>query len=290
MGDIASNARPLSMQSGEVPWRGILGKTHKALSRSRFGVAAALRIRNQSEMILQWYLGEGDKRELNGEQQLIRLIAPVSRNFIDVGANVGEWSELFLQAGGAEKHGILIEPSRSASAVLERTFAGDARVGIIRAAVSDSEGEAVFHEEKQAGETSSLLSSFSSAGAEAVRVRVTTIDREVAGAGWDFVDVLKIDAEGFDFHVIRGAQRLFRERAIGILQFEYNAPWAQAGSTLASALAFLEGYGYRIFLVRSTGLHPFNYARWGEFYRCTNFVAVSPERLSLVGPLLRAEV
>jgi FkbM family methyltransferase len=290
MRDIASNTRPFSLRPGETPWRGILGKTHKALSRSRFGVAVALRIRNQSEMVLQWYLGEGDKRELNGEQRLIELIAPASRNFIDVGANVGEWSELFLRAGGAEKRGILIEPSRSASAILERTFAGDARLGIIRAAVSDTEGEAVFHEEGQAGETSSLLSSFSSAGAEAVCVRVTTVDREVADAGWDFVDVLKIDAEGYDLHVIRGAQRLISDRAVGILQFEYNAPWAPAGSTLASAFAFLEGYEYRIFLVRSTGLHPFNYARWGEFYRCTNFVAVSPQRLSLVGPLVREEV
>ncbi len=289
MRDMATNPRPLSLQPGEIPWRGILGKTHKALSRSRFGVAVALRIRNQSEMVLQWYLGEGDKREVNGEQRLIELIAPASRNFIDVGANVGEWSELFLRAGGEEKRGILIEPSRSARAILEKTLAGE-DVRIIHAAASDSEGEAVFHEEEQAGGTSSLLGSFSFAGAESVRVRVTTVDQEAASAGWDFVDVLKIDTEGYDFHVIRGAQRLFSERAIGILQFEYNAPWAQVGSTLASALAFLEGYGYRIFLLRSTGLHPFNYARWGEFYRCTNFVAVSPQRLSLVGPLIRAEV
>src|SRR5664279_640808 len=110
---------------------GILGEMHKTLSRSRFAVATALKMRNQSEMILQWYLCEDNKRELNGEKQLIELIAPVSRTFIDVGANVGDWTRLFLQAGGSEKRGILIEPSRSACAKLEKLFRENRSVQLI---------------------------------------------------------------------------------------------------------------------------------------------------------------
>jgi len=253
-------------------------------------VAIALKMRNQSEMILARYLGQDNRRELNGEKQLIDLIAPASHSFIDVGANVGDWTELFLRAGDGKQRGILIEPSRSAYAKLEGLFCGNAMIQLIHAAASDEEGEAVFHEEAEAGETSSLLPSWSFSATEAVRVQVTTVDQEVARAGWNGVDVLKIDAEGYDLHVIRGARHLLSEKAIGILQFEYNDPWANAGSTLAAAIALLEGCGYKVFLLRTTGLHPLNYKRWGEFYRCTNFVAVSPQKLSVVSSLLNSEI
>jgi FkbM family methyltransferase len=271
-------------------WRYFLGRTHVALGRSKTAVAIALKLRNQSEMILGRFLGEGDRRELNGEKNLIELLGPCSRTFVDVGAHVGDWAELFLHTGGERKLGILIEPSQSSYSKLKKTFSSKREIHVINAAASDEEGEADFHDEEGRGESSSLVGSWSSTESVVTRVHVTTVDREVAKAGWSSVDVLKIDTEGYDFRVIQGAEALLREKAVGIVQFEYNAPWARAGSTLAAATAYLEGYGYRVFLIRTTGLHPLNYAKWGEYYRYSNFVAVSPRMLSLVSPLIRSEL
>jgi len=81
-----------------------------------------------------------------------------------------------------------------------------------------------------------------------------------------------------------------REQLVGIIQFEYNSPWAQAGSTLAATRTFLEDYGYKLFLLRTTRLHPFNYARYGEFYSYSNFIAVSPEKLPIVNSLIGAMI
>ncbi len=271
-------------------WRGMLWNTYGALGRSRLAVAAALKLRNQSEMLLARFLGEDSNVQVNGEHRVLELIAGSVGTFVDVGANVGNWSQVLLEIGGAEKKGLLIEPSRAAFQKLEERFGANRNFQLVRAAMSDAEGEARFFEEKNAGEKSLLLESWCAEDAEGVAVRVTTVDSEVAKTGWECVDLLKIDAEGYDFHVIQGARRLLSRHGIGIVQFEYNAPWALAGNTLAAAIRLFEGYGYKVYLARTTGLHPLNYARWGEFYRCTNFVAVSPRMFSLISPLLQPEI
>jgi FkbM family methyltransferase len=269
-----------------------MGSAQRALSRSRLAVFAARKIRNQAEMVLQWYLGEDQRREFNGEQELIEQLAPGLISFIDVGANVGDWSDLLLRSGQSEKRGILIEPSGSAFARLMTRFRENAQVKIVRAAASDEIGEASFYEESDAGETSSLLDFChpQGLGTTTVRVPITTVDREAKAAGWDSVDMLKIDTEGYDLHVIRGAGELLGRTAIGLLQFEYGSVWAYAGSTLAAAMSFLQDRGYRVFLIRTTGLHPLNYTRWGEYYRMSNYLAVSPRYMPLIKPLIRSEV
>ena len=65
---------------------------------------------------------------------------------------------------------------------------------------------------------------------------MTTIEAELARRGWKGSDYLKIDVEGYDLHALRGAGAMLTERKFGIVQFEYNVPWAEAGSTLTIQL------------------------------------------------------
>lgn len=109
-------------------------------------------------------------------------------------------------------------------------------------------------------------------------------------AGWTSLDMLKIDTEGYDFHVIQGAREHLGRTAIGLVQFEYGGGWAYAGSTLAAALSYFRERQYRVYLIRTTGLHPLNYERWGEYYRTSNYLAVSPLCMQLVSPLVKGEV
>jgi len=239
-------------------------------------------------MVIQAYLSERDHAELNGEKRVIELVAPGAGTFIDVGANVGDWAELFLAADGREKRGLLIEPSASAVARARERFRGRAKIRIIHAAVSDSVGEIEFYEEPDAGQTSSVQRSATRPGAQAHTVRLTTVDQEAAEAGFEFVDMLKVDAEGYDLHVLRGANRLLSERKIGTIQFEYNRPWANSGSTLIAAMNYLKGFGYEVYLLRTGGLQLFDYERYGEFFGYANFIAVSPASLPTLRPLISA--
>ncbi|MGQ9866134.1 MAG: FkbM family methyltransferase [Pseudanabaenaceae cyanobacterium] len=261
-----------------------LGAAHRFLSRQPVVVTLALKLRNQCNRIIQCSLEDTTNSAINGEEKWIRAIAPHCQTFVDVGANVGNWSATFVQAMVTPVRGLLFEPSAAAHRILQQRFADDPGVEIVAAALSDTVGTALFYEEPEAGETSSLVAQHSQKQAQGRWVPVTTLDRAIAERGWERVDFVKIDAEGYDFRVLQGAQQLLQPQKIGSLQFEYNAPWALVGSTLAAALNLLQGFGYQTFLLKSTGLHRFDYTKYGEFFGYANFVAVSPALQSVVEP------
>jgi hypothetical protein len=58
--------------------------------------------------------------------------------------------------------------------------------------------------------------------ARQIEIRCTTIDRFCSDRGINQIDVLKIDAEGFDFDVLKGASSMLAEQAIKFIYFEFN--------------------------------------------------------------------
>jgi hypothetical protein len=102
------------------------------------------------------------------------------------------------------------------------------------------------------------------------------------------IDFLKIDTEGFDLKVLKGgASMLARTRFV---QFEYNSRWVYAGSSLYEAIHFMPELGFSMYLVRSTGLHPFRYEFWRDYFGYSNFFLCRPEDLEIVRPLLRGPI
>lgn len=252
----------------------VITRAYRALGRSTAISGLALRTRNISTALLGHRLTPTDFFiDSNGERWLIEQLAATTTAFADVGANVGDWSAAMLAAAPGAR-GVLFEPSSQAAPRLRQRFAGYPHVHVVEAAVSDRAGRAGFHEEPDAGETSSLLSSNSLATATLREVAVVTVDGELERLGVERVDVLKIDAEGFDLHVMRGAERLLAKQQIGVVQFEYNVPWAAAGSTLGRALQLLSEHGYRTYLLRADGLWTYDYERLGELFVYANFVAL----------------
>ncbi len=129
--------------------------------------------------------------------------------------------------------GVLFEPSRFTFEILKEKLRDHARqLSLVEAAVAEREGVLLFSEEPNAGETSSLLTSAASSGATKYQVKVTTLDIKLENLGFEHVDFLKIDAEGYDFPVLQGASSLLQENRIKALQFEYNSYWASSGNTL----------------------------------------------------------
>ena len=249
----------------------------RKLARYPVAVRAAAAVRNLAQVVVATSLSDGLDPRHNGEHLLMDVYGPRCRVIVDVGANVGDWSATMLARARPDARALLFEPSTSAQRRLRTRFAGDARVDIIEAAVSDRGGTAVFHEEPAAGETSSLLANEALPDARAREVNVTTLDDELARLRVTAVDILKVDAEGFDLHVLRGAERLLAARAIALVQFEYNRPWLFARSTLGEALRLLESHGYVVRLLRRDGLHELDYERVRETFGYANLVAFVPE-------------
>lgn len=252
-------------------------RVQRLLARSPLLVRAAVLVRNQCRCIIKYHLAESPDVNETGEVWLRRAIAPQASYFVDVGANVGDWlGEIASLKAGADFHAAAFEPSSSAFERLARRFDGNPNVTLKNAAAGDASGEAQFFEEYEAGKGSSLVSGFVSTAGFKRTVPVVRLDDEVRALGWERVDFLKIDAEGYDMRVMAGAIELFERQRIGAVQFEYNRAWQLAGDTLYSTMQFLEKAGYQTFVLKRDGLYTLNYALYEEYFEYSNFVALSP--------------
>ena len=92
----------------------LLDALHRRLGRSPLAVGAALKLRNQIAAVIRYSRASGIHAAENGEGWLVAALAPSCRTFVDVGANVGEWTALFLAASGGLAKGLLFEPSPGA--------------------------------------------------------------------------------------------------------------------------------------------------------------------------------
>lgn len=252
----------------------------RRFAQSRRATHAVARLQKHLNGIVAHRLGHDVNPSTNGEHWLLNLIAPECSTFIDVGANVGEWSSAFCERAPAA-HGILIEPSLDAARALRETVLAQrgSSLELLCAAAGAETGTATFYEEPTAGRTSSLHAQASHANAQPRTVDIVTVDSLVEDRGWATLDFLKIDAEGHDYQVLLGARRALRAQKIGVVQFEYNRAWMYAGSSIRSAEEMLASYGYRFFILKGPKLHRFPYERYGDFYHYSNFVGIN-ERLA----------
>lgn len=196
---------------------------------------------------------------------------------------------MFFESAPAGTRGLLVEPSEQAVGILRKRFASHSEIAIMHAAASDQRGEATFYEGPDASEASSLLAGPVHQTSIERAVTLTTLDDEVARLGLERVDFVKIDAEGHDLHVLRGAAGLLSEQRIGAVQFEYHKLWAATGSTLGEASSLLRSVGYELFRVRAAGLDRFEYEPYREYFGYSNYVAVAPTRMAEVEPLIRMD-
>lgn len=191
----------------------------------------------------------------NGESALQRWILRFSEpgeqiHVVDVGANVGRWSESMLAAAseaGRETDLRLhaFEPDSRAFVRLAEALDG-ASASLNRTALSDRQGTSPFHVVAPAAGTNSLYPGPGTTHAAQENVITTTLDSYARQSGVARFALVKIDAEGHDLAVLRGARALLAEHRITVAQFEYNHRWVLARFFLRDAFELLAALGYRV--------------------------------------------
>jgi FkbM family methyltransferase len=259
----------------------LAGLTQRAFGQSRTAVRLAVKIKNQCDMIIGAHMAAGKSLSVNGEEWLASLLAPHARNFVDVGANVGEWSLAFARRMTVEPEGLLFEPSPETAAHLRTVLAreGLEKLEVIERAASERPGQAMFYAEPGFGETSSLFTVANGVSAFVVPVTLTKLDDELSARKITHIDFLKVDAEGNDFNALLGGESYISSRRISVIQFEYNSPWMLAGATLSRAFDFLHAHGYKVRLLKRGMLGELDLRRTGEFFKYSNFIAYCPSKL-----------
>jgi FkbM family methyltransferase len=164
-----------------------------------------------------------------GTERLIRAILCSESVFIDVGANVGYYS--LLAASILTRGRVLaVEPQPGALRLLKMNAEIAAgRIDIYPYALSDSVGRAEFFV-RSSGDTSSLERSDD---AQRVVVEQTTLDELFSSL--DRVDLVKIDVEGFEEQVLRGA-KLLLQRCRPMVYFEVLEQKVEAGVVSLEAI------------------------------------------------------
>ena len=185
----------------------------------------------------------------NGEYWLIKQLINGSAGsgvLFDVGANVGDWSCRALdiaKTANKEFNLIAFEPCSATRDLLQSRLPANASVEVCAMALSSLEGEADFFS-KGAGVGTNSLSAIS--GSVAERVQLTTLDKFMERRNIERVAMLKIDTEGFDLNVLRGAGLALASGRIDLVQFEYNWRWLLNKASLFEVFRLIEDKPYRL--------------------------------------------
>lgn len=181
---------------------------------------------------------------MRGEPELHLVPALCTRTewSIDVGANSGVYAwHLARHSAGV----VAFEPQRSHALFLEQAFGS--RIRVEQVALSDVAGEAVLRvpqETREDGratiETSNPLDHFTCAEYTVPRRRLDSYDLGPVG-------FMKIDVEGHELSVLRGAEAILgRDRPNLIIEAEER----HRPGALASVREFLSTFGYRAHVLR----------------------------------------
>jgi FkbM family methyltransferase len=216
-----------------------------------------------SHLAAAW-LSVGDHE---AELPFVRALLRPEDTFVDVGANIGVYSVIAAVRGARV---LAFEPNASARATLTANLAlnhVEDRVQVLSCALADFSGAARFTTDL---ESSNHLDIDPAARGDVVEVsQLDTLVEPTAR-----VTLIKIDAEGFDEAVLRGARGVLeRERPVLIVE-----TWAGA----KSIRLFLGMLGYELFLYED-GLRPIP----PDFGQDSNLVAIHTSRADWVQERLR---
>lgn len=179
------------------------------------------------------------------------LVRNARLTFLQIGAFDGEGDDdlraLVVEHG---LRGVLVEPQPTAFSRLRQTYRDQPQVTLLQAAIAEREGTRALYCQRG---TASMAASFdrqhlrrhgiADGEIEVQSVACHTVASALRAAGLDHVDLIQIDAEGYDWPIIRSID--FRTLRPAILRFEYRNLRRRDAD---DCLELLASYGYR-FLV-----------------------------------------
>jgi len=166
--------------------------------------------------------------------------------FVDVGANVGSYT--VLASAHCESKSVSIEPIPSTFGRLAQNIylnQIEEKVDCVRVGIGAESGTLFFTSDLDAGnhvvENEDLANSIS--------IPVTTLDKLL---GERMPDLIKIDVEGFEFQVLKGAKKTLQGKTLRTLIIESIDPDDNSKSPEGSLVSILQSYGFA----------PFSYNPW----------------------------
>ena len=226
-------------------WRRAAGENHQreaSLIYSDFRVSCDI-----SEMIQRQLYFFGTYFLERTFLEVWRSLAQRSEVIFDVGANVGIYSLAAISANpGAKLHAF--EPTPEIAEQLRRTKALNALTNLVIAetAVCDTSGQArlVRCDGGEGNGGMNFIVEIDSVS-DSDLVESTSLDDYCRRNGIDRIDLMKVDVQGFEPDVLRGASDLLSRGQIGHLFIELNWGPPGASSPADDLVVLLEQHGFQ---------------------------------------------
>ena len=168
--------------------------------------------------------------------------------FIDAGANEGWFSVIAARAVGPSGKVISIEPQERCWSAIHRNFSINRMLNyqVVPCALGDWEGEMEMTLYPSLNnEASSLVKERRSRHFLRQKTQVIRLDSVVTALGLASVRLVKIDCEGFELKILKGAKQLLAGSVVDHLLVELHPrQLAQLGHKQKEVADYLHSFGY----------------------------------------------
>jgi FkbM family methyltransferase len=180
------------------------------------------------------FLGTFEPRE---SAQIRNYLKP-GMTFVDVGANVGYYTLLAASLVGGRGRVLALEPSPYAFDRLVETIKRNnlSQVSATQLGLGDVTGQAQLFSPLPGNHSPSMVSN---GVGRPINVPVRRLDDWIREHEIDRIDLMKIDVEGFEPNVIKGAAKYIQQGRVRAILCELNKYWLEMNGSSPSQLYHL---------------------------------------------------
>jgi FkbM family methyltransferase len=167
--------------------------------------------------------------------------------FVDAGAHIGYFSLPVARRVGPAGRVVALEPSPPSLELLRRNVAlnGFDWVTVVGAAAACEDGRARLQVSEHSAMWNTLRADTLDAESNSIPVTTRCIDSVVADLGWPRVAGIKLDVEGAESEVLRGAEQVLARSPGAFLTIEVSGGGEERIAASMQTLGWLEERGYR---------------------------------------------
>ncbi|MDB5109932.1 MAG: hypothetical protein JWR67_1046 [Mucilaginibacter sp.] len=203
---------------------------------------------------IEWtILSTGTYEEEIGK--LIKIFLKKGDTALDIGANIGLQSLRMSQAIGMEGKVYAFEPLEYLQKKFNKNISLNkaANVILFPFALSDKQDEINFKIDSHSWNQGAFSLDNQNSGHETQKVTVKVADEIPELQLLDKITLIKIDVEGFEYHVLQGLKQTLQKHT-PIIIFEYDSNyWTRSGQSISECFKFLRSLNYLVYQINHVG-------------------------------------